>query len=50
MNYTKEARQVTQSHYGGYCNWCRELNIKPVPYYKFNLKEYNRVKKLYSNI
>ena len=36
MNYRKEAREVTQEMYGGYCNMCRELNIEIVPYYKFS--------------
>lgn len=44
MNHTKEAREVKQSHYGGYRNWCRKLNIVPVPYHSFNMDEYNRVK------
>ncbi len=46
MNYRKEAREATQKLYGGYCEMCRRLEIEILPYYKFTLEEYNRVKSL----
>lgn len=39
-----EAREITQDHYGGYCNMCRVLNITSKPYHTFDLVEYNTIK------
>ena len=50
MNYTKEAREVTRSMYGGYCAMCKQLEIAPVYYHQFSIKEYDRVKELFKEI
>jgi hypothetical protein len=47
MSWKTEAKKVTQSMYGGYCNMCYELGIKPVPYHSFNEREYNNVRETY---
>jgi hypothetical protein len=47
MGWIKEAKEVTQSMYGGYCNMCRELGIEPIPYHHFDTKEYNNVRETY---
>jgi len=46
MNYRREAREVTQNHYGGYCEMCRKLGIKIVPYHKFTMELYDKIKEL----
>ncbi len=48
-NYFKEAKEVTQKMYGGYCNMCYELGIKPKPYHEFKTtpNEYNNVRETY---
>lgn len=42
-------KEITKKMYGGYCNMCEELGIKPVQYdtLKQNPKEYNNVKETY---
>lgn len=49
MGWIKEAKEITQQMYGGYCNMCRELGIEPVRYdvFKDSTKEYNNVRETY---
>jgi hypothetical protein len=47
MGWMKEAKEITQSMYGGYCNMCKELSIEPIPYHSFNKDEYNKVRETY---
>ena len=52
MGWVKEAKQVTQNMYGGYCSMCRELGIEPRPYHTFKnndygTTEYNNVRETY---
>lgn len=49
MNYTKEAREITQMYYGRYCEMCRKLDIDILPYHEFTLKEYEKIKKQLKN-
>lgn len=44
MSWKTEARQVTQSLYGYYCNMCRELDIMIVPYHSFTFELYETIK------
>lgn len=48
MNYRKEARNVTQKLYGGYCEMCRKHDFEIIPYHKFSVKVHNELKKLIS--
>lgn len=45
MNYTKEAREVKQQYYGGYCEMCRNINMEILPYHAFTFEIYNELKK-----
>lgn len=50
MKHTKEAREVTQAYYGGYCLMCRNIGITPAPYSQFKIKEHERVKNIQNAI
>ena len=50
MSWKKEAKEITQSHYGGYCEMCRKLEIEPVPYHNFDFDEYDKIKKQFKCI
>ena len=44
MNYFKEAREISQSMYGYYCEMCRKLGITPVYYHDFKTELHDAVK------
>jgi hypothetical protein len=46
MSHKAEERYYKQGKYGAYCIMCRELSIERVPYGKFTIEEFNRVKTL----
>lgn len=44
MGYISEAKKVTQQYYSGYCKYCRNMNVQPVPYCNFTMELYNAIK------
>lgn len=43
MTWIQEHKEVLQSHYGGYCIMCRELNLVPIPYHSFTMEIYDEI-------